>query len=358
MILPGSASRSGSSSVACVAASSRSALAESSGPNTIVCKHVINVSRPNTVMNHGAPAAGSAPTAKSSSSIRNAARSDTERSHVRVRSFHDDSRRGAARFQAVSDRFARSRSASSRMRNAAGASGDWPSSSDCNATVTSQLCRGSSATSNRTRPPSTANDCVTCNKHLAGNPPSTNWRVSPVTVGGAPSASTSEPSNSAKLGSALLTSKMSAKSTATSSATSNSSRRRPWFTTVIRSPIPPPTNRSRSIDSWLGPIESTTALRRTKVAMCGTGCACESGSGRAPATVSTQRERKRVSAAKKPAALGVPSTSPRSSHTQNIEPSRTVKVNSRCRARARSPGRRAGPCRAARRRRGCSPVRV
>ena len=67
-IFPGSASRDGSASVACSAASSRSAPRASSGPKRIVCRHVISVSRPNTVMNHGIPAAGRGP-------MRSAARS-------------------------------------------------------------------------------------------------------------------------------------------------------------------------------------------------------------------------------------------------------------------------------------------
>ena len=139
-------------------------------------------------------------------------------------------------------------------------------------------------------------------------------------------ASISEPSNSANPGSALLTSKMSAKSTPSSRATSNVEP----FPAVVddRDPFAHPSaDEPLALDRQLfGPIASTTALRRTKVATCGTGWAWESGSGRAPATVSTQRERKRVSAAKKPAAPGVPSMSPRSSQTQNVEPSRMVKV--------------------------------
>ena len=54
-ILPGSASMAGLSSVACRLASTSRALRASSGPNISVCRHVISVSRPKTVMNHGIP---------------------------------------------------------------------------------------------------------------------------------------------------------------------------------------------------------------------------------------------------------------------------------------------------------------
>ena len=96
-IFPGSASRDGSSSVACSAASSRSAERASSGPKSIVCRHVISVSRPNTVMNHGIPAAGSLPPPASSAvRMRSAARSLTDWPNVWRSSFHD-ARRSAAR---------------------------------------------------------------------------------------------------------------------------------------------------------------------------------------------------------------------------------------------------------------------
>ena len=77
-IFPGSASIDGSSTCDCRLASARSAVRASSGPKISVCRHVISVSRPNTVMNHGMPAAGSLPMSPSAR-MRSAARSLTER---------------------------------------------------------------------------------------------------------------------------------------------------------------------------------------------------------------------------------------------------------------------------------------
>src|SRR6266536_4287976 len=119
---------------------------------------------------------------------------------------------------------------------------------------------------------------------------------------------------------------MSAKSASSSSAISTSTRRWPWFWTAIRSCMQSPTNRSRSIDSSFGRKPSAIALRRTKRPRCGAGWLLESGLGRSPATVSTHFERKRVSAAKNPEAAALPSTSPRSAQTQNVDPSWTVRA--------------------------------
>ena len=80
--MPGSASMAGSSCSAWRSASARSAVSASSGPKTSVCRHVMMVSRPNTVMNHGMPAAGSRPT-PSLPRMRSAARS-ADRARVRL----------------------------------------------------------------------------------------------------------------------------------------------------------------------------------------------------------------------------------------------------------------------------------
>ena len=106
--MPGSASMAGSSRAACSSASARSAVCASSGPKTSVCRHVMIVSRPNTVMNHGMPAAGSKPT-PSLPRMRSAARSATERAYACARSPHEALSCGTCRFQASSERRMRSR---------------------------------------------------------------------------------------------------------------------------------------------------------------------------------------------------------------------------------------------------------
>src|SRR4051812_14290196 len=86
--------------------------------------------------------------------------------------------------------------------------------------------------------------------------------------------------------------------------------------------IPSPTNRSRATEISSGPRSSTTGLRRKKAAEKYSTLSEERTSGRAPLIVSTQRERKRVSSAKRP--MTGSAMSPRSSETQNVEPSRIV----------------------------------
>src|SRR5581483_8080173 len=108
------------------------------------------------------------------------------------------------------------------------------------------------------------------------------------------------------------------------SSTSTSTVRLEWFCTTIRSCISSPTKRSRRIESVFGCRLSDGAFRRQKRPTCGTGWTYDSDSGREPSTRSTARERKRVSDAKKPVADALPSTSPCSSQTQNVDPSRIV----------------------------------
>src|SRR5215467_2321471 len=88
-----------------------------------------------------------------------------------------------------------------------------------------------------------------------------------------------------------------------------------------------PTKRSRSMTSSFGWRSPASGFRNTNEARCGVEWSCESGSRRSPPSVSTERERKRVSEAKKPDAVARPSTSPRSSQTQKVDPSRTVSGN-------------------------------
>src|SRR5207244_3949243 len=112
-----------------------------------------------------------------------------------------------------------------------------------------------------------------------------------------------------------------------SSPSSISTRRRLWFSTTIRSSMQSPTKRSRSMTSSFGCRPPASGFRSTNEARCGVEWSCERGSSRAPPSVSTERERKRVSEAKKPDAVARPSTSPRSSQTQKVDPSRTVRDN-------------------------------
>ena len=76
MILPGSASRSGSSASAWCAARNRSTPRASAGSIQSVWSATISESRPNGVQNHGMPAYGSGPCAVGTVSI---ARSAAER---------------------------------------------------------------------------------------------------------------------------------------------------------------------------------------------------------------------------------------------------------------------------------------
>src|SRR5215210_1583401 len=117
---------------------------------------------------------------------------------------------------------------------------------------------------------------------------------------------------------------MSAKSVASSMASSNSTRRRTRFWTRTRSCIPSPMKRSRAIESSSCPSPPTTGFRRKNAAEKYSTLPEERTSGASPLIVNRQRERKRVSCAKRPC-VGV-RMSPRSSETQNVEPSRIVKL--------------------------------
>src|ERR671931_54865 len=64
-------------------ASTSNAVRASSGPNSSVCRHVMIVSRPNTLMNHGTPAPGSLPMPVLSERIRSDARSETDWTNAR-----------------------------------------------------------------------------------------------------------------------------------------------------------------------------------------------------------------------------------------------------------------------------------
>ena len=91
-IFPGSASIDGSSSFACRSASTSSAVRASSGPNRSVCRHVMIVSRPKTVMNHGTPAPGSLPIPELLERMRSDARSDDRLDEARATASSHDAR--------------------------------------------------------------------------------------------------------------------------------------------------------------------------------------------------------------------------------------------------------------------------
>ena len=147
-ILPGSASRDGSSSVAWSFASSRSADCASSGPKSIVCRQVMTVSRPNTVMNHGIPAAGSLPwPASSAVRMRSAARSFTDCPNVCPSSFHEARICGTRSCHAPTDSATRARSSPKWCSTASGARSASPLTPRPTSTRIDQVSRGASVRS-------------------------------------------------------------------------------------------------------------------------------------------------------------------------------------------------------------------
>ena len=300
----------------------------------------------------GVPAASKCPSANSGTRIRSAARSASDRFHVWTRSSQPALSTGAERFHSVIDCSARRRSASSSRANDAAGSGATPSSSACTPTTSRQRAPGSSESANRATPSASSNPSDRWTTVRPENAPSEKISDPLVPRSGGWTGGSVSSAGSPKPGSRLLTTKMSAKSAASSSPSSTSTRRWLWFWTTIRSSMQSPTKRSRSITSSFGRRPAASGFRSTNEARCGVEWSCERGSRRAPPSVSTERERKRVSEAKKPDAVARPSTSPRSSQTQKVEPSRTVrgKPTRLFRLLADSPRRRATPSRAARRR--------
>ena len=142
-IFPGSASTSGLTSCACSSVSTSSAVRASSGPKSSVCRHVISVSRPKTVMNHGIPAAGIRPV-RPVPRIRSEARSETDWKNAW--SIKSQSARiwGTRSCQAASD--SRTRVISSpKRRSAVRGVTESPSIEARMSSRTSQLSRGSSS---------------------------------------------------------------------------------------------------------------------------------------------------------------------------------------------------------------------
>ena len=283
----------------------------------------MSVSRPKTVMNHGVPAASSSPSASSGTRIRSAARSASDRFHVWTRSSQPALSTGAERCHSVSDRSARLRSSSSSRANDTAERGVAPSSSASTPTTSRHRAPGSRESANRATPRDSSKGSERCTTVRPRKEPSENTSVPlPPCSGGWASGNVSS-AGSPNPGSRLLTTKMSAKSAASSNPSSTSTRRWLWLWTAIRSSMQSPTKRSRSMTSSFGCRPAASGFRRMNDAMCGVGWSCDRG-WRAPPNVNTDRERKRVSEAKKPEAVARPSTSPRSSQTQKVEPSRTV----------------------------------
>ena len=256
-------------------------------------------------MNHGVPAAGSAPDVElvdphpQRREIGHRARPTC----ARGRPTTSEARR--RRCQAASDslRALRARRRAARERRA-GRAATSPSSSGCTPTSAPSARRGSSESWKRT---SAALDVARLRemhdrpRRKAARRRGSTTRRAASQAGGRGSGSVHRCRVAEAPGRGSLTAKMSAKSASSSSASSISTRRRPWFSTVIRSSMHSPTKRSRSIDSSFGSRPPASGLRRTKRARCGAGCAARAGAPAARrATVSTQRDRKRVSAAKRP----------------------------------------------------------
>ena len=139
----------GSSLVRLEVASARSAVRASSGPKISVCRQVIIVSRPNTVMNHGMPAAGSFPMSPSAR-MRSAARSLTERLNAWPSVSQLAFTCGTRRCHAASESRTCASSSPKRGPAVASARAALPSSTS---TTSSQRSRLASSTSQTTREP-------------------------------------------------------------------------------------------------------------------------------------------------------------------------------------------------------------
>ncbi len=220
------------------------------------------VSRPNTVMNQGIPAAGRS-SGPSPWRSRSAARSATEWSKQWRSGSHVVVSRGTRSDHASSDSRTRARSVPNRCSTSSGSSTS-PSSDTATSTRTSQDECGSSSIAKRTAPPSgsPSRESTTC--------------VRPPRPPG--SASTTRPSRSSKRAGAKggrcgawsgspsakscsFTLMMSAKSVPKSSSSVNASCDRVSLRTSMWSWSPWPTKRCRAIESASFSSPSTGALR-------------------------------------------------------------------------------------------------
>ena len=136
---------SGLSSRACSSASTSSAVRASSGPKSNVCRQVMIVSRPKTVMNQGIPAAGRRPV-RPAPRIRSEARSETDWKKECERSSQSDRICGTRSCHAASDSRTRVSSSPNRRSAVRGAI----ESPSIETSMSSRRChdwRGSSASS-------------------------------------------------------------------------------------------------------------------------------------------------------------------------------------------------------------------
>ena len=124
----------------------------SSGPNSIVWRLVISVSRPKTVMNHGIPAAGSLPR-PSPMRMRSAARSATDCWYAWRRSSDWTRSCGTSSCHFASESRTLSRSAPKRCSTTLGGS-STPDSDATTSTRSCQISRGASSSWKHTRRPS------------------------------------------------------------------------------------------------------------------------------------------------------------------------------------------------------------
>ena len=305
--------------------------------------HVISESRPNTVMNHGIPAAGSRPEpTRPAPRIRSAARSATECENEWPSSSQLARICGTRSSHAESDSRTRPRSSPNRRSTVRFGTSSSPSSDITTSTRTYHVSRGASSMSHEIpdavgSPGSERISCVRSTSSPNGSS-NRNWFCSSskygATTGGSGAARTGSPS--AK--SCSLTEMMSAKSVARSRPSSNATGAIDWFWITTWSCIPSPTKRSRLIErtSWASPPAS--GFRRKNAAEKYSTLPDERSSGFAPLIVSFSRDRKRVSSANRP--LVSPSRSPISSQMQKVDPSRIVSaITARARLWRRSTGR-------------------
>ncbi len=286
--------------------------------------HVISVSRPKTVMNHGMPAAaafrGRRPDAPR---IRSDARSLTDWPKERPRSSHSARSCGTRSCHAASESRTRPRSSPKRRSTARGTSSS-PSATGTTSMRTSQCSRGPSEMSYEIVEPFTVPRCerMICVRSESPGSANTNWLCSSSKRHGAGSGSGSACSGSPSAKSCALTERMSAKSDSNASPSWSVKGFMLWFSSTTTSCIPSPTKRSRRTESWSCCRLPDSGLRRKNAAEKYSTFPDDSGSGVLPLIVSASFERKRVSSAKSP--LVSPPTSPSSSQMQNVDPSRIV----------------------------------
>ncbi len=327
MIFPGSASRSASSLVACVAARTRRVPAASSGPRSSVWSDEMSVSRPKTVMNHGVPAASRCPSA-------NLGHAHPERREIGERPVPRVDEVVPARAQHWSR--APSSPSSTALRGAA------PRRARARTTrpTAALLLRAPPAHRPRAASghPARGRARTERRRPTRRTPPTGGRRFGRRTT---PSEKISVPLPPRSGGCDRRQRLVCRLSETGLEALDDEDvgevggelqpeldcRRDDGCGSGRRSA--PPCSRRRSAPARSRARSAAGRRRAGSAARTRRGAAsewsCERGSRRAPPSVSTERERKRVSEAKKPDAVARPSTSPRSSQTQKVDPSRTVR---------------------------------